>query len=58
MYVGLCLKIETPQQVAIRRDVVDIKELLVHKVRSTDYLVTMVSVRGKDSESRTQITTS
>nr|XP_022298618.1 uncharacterized protein LOC111107630 [Crassostrea virginica] len=35
VYVGLCLKIGTPQQVAIRRDVVDIKELLEHKVTST-----------------------
>nr|XP_022298647.1 uncharacterized protein LOC111107655 [Crassostrea virginica] len=56
VYVGLCLKIGTPQQVAIRRDVVDIKELLVHKVRSTDYLVRMESgsrregFRFKDSD--------
>nr|XP_022300845.1 uncharacterized protein LOC111109049 [Crassostrea virginica] len=56
VYVGLCLKIGTSQQVAIRRDVVDINELLVHKVRSTDYLVRMVSgsrregFRFKDSD--------
>nr|XP_022298639.1 uncharacterized protein LOC111107648 [Crassostrea virginica] len=56
VYVGLCLKIGTPQQVAIRRDVVDIKELLEHKVISSDYLVRMVSgsrregFRLKDSD--------
>nr|XP_022297684.1 uncharacterized protein LOC111107033 [Crassostrea virginica] len=43
VYVGLCLKIGTPQQVAIRRDVVDIRELLEDKVTSTDYLVRMES---------------
>nr|XP_022298628.1 uncharacterized protein LOC111107637 [Crassostrea virginica]XP_022298629.1 uncharacterized protein LOC111107637 [Crassostrea virginica] len=43
LYVGLCLKIGTPQQVAIRRDVVDIMELLDHKVTSTDYHVRMDS---------------
>nr|XP_022346225.1 uncharacterized protein LOC111138503 [Crassostrea virginica] len=32
VYVGLCLKIGTPQKVAIRRDVVDITELLKNKV--------------------------
>ena len=31
-YFGLCLMIGTSQQVAIRRDVVDIAELLHHKV--------------------------
>nr|XP_022304311.1 uncharacterized protein LOC111111556 [Crassostrea virginica] len=36
VYVGLCLKIGTPQQVAIRRDVVDTTELLEHKVTKTD----------------------
>nr|XP_022298640.1 uncharacterized protein LOC111107649 [Crassostrea virginica] len=55
VYVGLCLKIGTPQQVAIRRDVVDIWELLQQKV-STDYYVRMVSgsrregFRFKDSD--------
>nr|XP_022298644.1 uncharacterized protein LOC111107652 [Crassostrea virginica] len=39
VYVGLCLKIGTPQQVAIRRDVVDIKELLKHKLTSTVEMV-------------------
>ena len=43
VYVGLCLKIGTSEQVAIRRDVEDIEELLVHKVTSTDYFVEMVS---------------
>ena len=43
VYVGLCLKIGTPQQVAIRRDVVDIKELLEHKVTRADCDVRMMS---------------
>nr|XP_022297498.1 uncharacterized protein LOC111106909 [Crassostrea virginica] len=43
VYVGLCLKIGTPQQVAIRRDLVDIDELLEQKVTSTDYRVKMES---------------
>nr|XP_022298621.1 uncharacterized protein LOC111107632 [Crassostrea virginica] len=56
VYVGLCLKIGTPQQVAIRRDVVDIKELLEHKLTITDYQVRMMSgsrregFRFKDSD--------
>ncbi|XP_022297498.2 uncharacterized protein LOC111107652 [Crassostrea virginica] len=56
VYVGLCLKIGTPQHVAIRRDVIDILELLEHKVNSTAYHVTMVSgsqregFRFKDSD--------
>nr|XP_022298622.1 uncharacterized protein LOC111107633 [Crassostrea virginica] len=56
VYVGLCLKIGTPQQVAIRRDVEDINELFQHKVSSTDYVLTMVSgsrregFRFKDSD--------
>ena len=36
VYVGLCLKIGTSQQVAIRRDIVDIKELIEHKVARTE----------------------
>ncbi|XP_078321144.1 uncharacterized protein LOC111114543 [Crassostrea virginica] len=43
VYVGLCLKIGSPQQVAIRRDVVDVTELLVHKVARTDEYVKMTS---------------
>ncbi|XP_078337298.1 uncharacterized protein LOC144626653 [Crassostrea virginica] len=43
VYVGLCLKIGTPQQVAIRRDVVDIIELLEHKAARTDDIVMMIS---------------
>ncbi|XP_022344011.2 uncharacterized protein LOC111137061 [Crassostrea virginica] len=35
VYVGLCLKIGTSQQVAIRRDVWDIQELLEHKVKKS-----------------------
>ncbi|XP_078337424.1 uncharacterized protein LOC144626677 [Crassostrea virginica] len=43
VYVGLCLKIGTPQLVAIRRDVVDITESLDHKVARLDQLVLMKS---------------
>ena len=43
VYVGLCLKIGTPQQVAIRRDVIDIRELLENKVRRTVDVVQMES---------------
>nr|XP_022296462.1 uncharacterized protein LOC111106191 [Crassostrea virginica] len=56
VYVGLCLKLGTSQQVAIRRNVVDIQELITHKVTSTDYYVKMVSgsrregFRFKDSD--------
>ncbi|XP_078322905.1 uncharacterized protein LOC111100856 [Crassostrea virginica] len=35
LYVGLCLEVGTSQQVAIRRDVEDITELLDHKVTGT-----------------------
>ena len=41
--MGLCLKIGTPQQVAIRRDVVDFAELLKLKVAKTDEYVKMKS---------------
>ena len=56
VYVGLCLKIGTPQQVAIRRDVEDIHELVEHKAKGRGYLVRMVSgsrregFRFKDSD--------
>ena len=33
VYVGLCLKIGTPQQVAIRRDAEDTVDLLHHKLK-------------------------
>ena len=46
--MGLCLKIGTPQQVAIRRDVVDVTELLDHKVARTDEYFIMKS--GSDRE--------
>ena len=46
--MGLCLKIGTPQQVAIRRDIVDFTELLRHKVASTDECIMMTS--GSDRE--------
>ena len=36
VYVGMCLKIGTPQQVSNRREVTDIYELLLHKVAKTD----------------------
>nr|XP_022339737.1 uncharacterized protein LOC111134717 [Crassostrea virginica] len=56
VYVGLCLKIGTSQQVAVRKDVVDIWESLYHKVTRTDQLVGMSSgsrregFRFKDSD--------
>nr|XP_034325941.1 uncharacterized protein LOC117689300 [Crassostrea gigas] len=31
VYVGMCIKIGTPQQVASRRDIVDIRELLINQ---------------------------
>ena len=43
VYVGLCLKIGTPQQVAIRRDVVDFTEFLQHKVARANQYVMMKS---------------
>nr|XP_022308595.1 uncharacterized protein LOC111114540 [Crassostrea virginica] len=48
VYVGMCLKIGTPQQVAIRRDVVDVTELLRNKVARTDGCIMMMS--GSDRE--------
>ncbi|XP_078337452.1 uncharacterized protein LOC111138505 [Crassostrea virginica] len=56
VYVGLCLKIGTSQQVAIRRDVIDIMHSLIHKVTRTDEGVLMLSgsrsegFRFKDSD--------
>ena len=43
VFVGLCHKIGTSQQVAIRRDIVDIKELIEHKVDRTEKNVMMMS---------------
>ncbi|XP_022340597.2 uncharacterized protein LOC111135131 [Crassostrea virginica] len=43
VYVGLCFKIGTPQQVAIRRDALDIKELLEHKVTGNKNTFVMIS---------------
>ncbi|XP_022343724.2 uncharacterized protein LOC111136869 [Crassostrea virginica] len=43
LYLGLCLKIGTPQQVAIRRDVTDIIELLEHKIARPYEIVSMLS---------------
>ena len=48
VYVELCLKIGTPQQVAIRKDVVDIIELLDHKVTSNHQPVKMLSGSGRE----------
>ena len=48
VYVGLCLRVGTPQQVAIRRDVMDIAELLKHKEARTDDYLIMTS--GSDRE--------
>ncbi|XP_078326445.1 uncharacterized protein LOC144622930 [Crassostrea virginica] len=57
LYVGLCLEVGTSQQVAIRRDVLDINELLQHKVTGTSYnVIIMLSgsrregFRFKDSD--------
>ena len=56
VYVGLCLKIGTPQQVAIRRDGVDIIDLLSQTVTRSDQGVSIVSgsrregFRFKDSD--------
>nr|XP_022340888.1 uncharacterized protein LOC111135263 [Crassostrea virginica] len=56
MYVGLCLKIGTPQLVAIRRDVADVRELLSNIKARTDHFVVMLSgsqregFRFKDSD--------
>ena len=43
VYVGLCLNIGTPQLVAFRRDVRDIRESLDHKVTRNNELVKMLS---------------
>ncbi|XP_022340883.2 uncharacterized protein LOC111135259 [Crassostrea virginica] len=56
VYVGLCLKIGTPQLVAIRRDVADVRELLSNTKTRTDQSVRMLSgsrregFRFKDSD--------
>ena len=43
VYVGLCLKIGTSQQVTWRRNIVDVRELLSNKVARTDNTVKMLS---------------
>ena len=56
VYVGLCLKLGTPQQIAIRRDIVEINQVLEHKITRTDEFVKMQSgsrregFRLKDSD--------
>ena len=56
VYVGLCLKLGTPQQIAIRRDIVEINQVLEHKISRTDEFVKMQSgsrregFRMKDSD--------
>ncbi|XP_022299446.2 uncharacterized protein LOC111108135 [Crassostrea virginica] len=50
VYVGLCLKIGTPQQVAIRRDVWDIPNLLVHKEARLDHAYPVVMLSGSMRE--------
>ena len=51
-----CVKIGTPQQIAIRRDIVEINELVEHKITRTDEFVKMQSgsrregFRLKDSD--------
>ena len=48
VYVGLCLKIGTPQEVAIRRDVIDVSELFEHKVTRTDETVSLLSGSNRE----------
>lgn len=43
VYVGMCLKIGTTQQVASRRDIADIKEMLVQNAKLKHQSKTMVS---------------
>ncbi|XP_078319914.1 uncharacterized protein LOC144621105 [Crassostrea virginica] len=43
VFVGLCYKVGTSQQVAIRRDIIDIKELLEYNVARTGKEVLMLS---------------
>ena len=43
VFVGLCYKIGTSHQVAIRRDIVDIQELVEHNVARTERSVTILS---------------
>ena len=50
VYVGLCLKIGTSQQVAIRRDFVDIRELIEHKIARTEKNETHVMLSGSRRE--------
>ena len=50
LYVGLCFKIGTSQQVAIRRDIVDIKELIEHKVARTEKRDNVMMISGSQRE--------
>ena len=50
VYVGLCLKLGTPQEVAIRREVKDTAELVVGKVRSRTQNGLMVMLSGSRGE--------
>ena len=50
VYVGLCHKMGTPQQVAIRRDVVDITEFLSHKVLRLHEFALFIIKSGSRSE--------
>lgn len=43
VYVGMCLRIGTTQQVASRRDIADIKEMLVQNAKLKHQSKTMVS---------------
>ena len=50
VYVGLCHKIGTPQQVAIRRDVLDITEFLGHKVLKRQEFALIIMKSGSQRE--------
>ncbi|XP_052708196.1 uncharacterized protein LOC128183281 [Crassostrea angulata] len=43
VYVGMCLKIGTPQQVASRRDIVDSKEMLINNEMLNNPITVMLS---------------
>ena len=50
MYVGLCLKIGTSQLVAIRRETLDVRELIAHEIKRTEKNVMHVMLSGSRRE--------
>ena len=50
VYMGLCYKIGTSQQVAIRKDIVDIRELMAHNVTRTEKNGMHVMLSGSQRE--------